>query len=186
MGFQLWINLQAKNKLMDPQYQEYKAEKIPVVDHHAARVKVISGEWEGVKGPILARTPAYYFDVELSKNGYFDLDIPTTWNAFIFVFEGNLVYNGSTEVHLEHVCVLGHQDTTHKFVGDAARFVLVAGEPINEPIAKYGPIVMNTQAEIQKGFQDYQQGTNGFEGAHEWVSKIRLLAKGKTPSELGM
>lgn len=86
MGFQLWINLQAKNKMIEPQYQEYKADKIPLVEHHAARVKVISGEWEGVKGPILARTPAFYFDVELHKNGHFELDIPPSWNAFIFVF----------------------------------------------------------------------------------------------------
>jgi len=86
LGFQLWVNLQAKNNMIEPVYQEFKADKIPLVEHDAARVKVISGEWEKVKGPIVAKTPAYYFDVELHKNGHFDLEIPSGWNAFIFVF----------------------------------------------------------------------------------------------------
>ncbi len=84
--------------MIQPNYQEYTADKIPLVQKEGARVKVISGEWEGVKGPILARTPTYYFDVELSENGHFDLDIPSTWNSFIFVFGGNIVYNDTVSV----------------------------------------------------------------------------------------
>jgi len=80
-----------------------------------------------VKGPIIARTPAYYFDVALNQNGHFNIDIPKTWNSYIFVFEGDIVYNGSTNVAHEHICVLDRETTVHSFVGDKSRFVLIAG-----------------------------------------------------------
>lgn len=83
--------------------------------------------------------------MELREDAQFSLDIPSTWNSFIFVFGGDeIIYNHETRVPLEHVCKLKRHLTTHHFSGKNGRFVLVAGQPINEPIVKYGPIVMNT------------------------------------------
>lgn len=84
----------------------------------------------------------------------------------------------------EQVCVLNKGVESHNFTGDKARFILIAGEPIHEPIAKYGPVVMNTHAEIEQAFRDFDQGKNGFEGAHQWSSKIKNLAKGYKPEDL--
>lgn len=113
-------------------------------------VKIIAGKWNGKTGPIYARTPAYYFDVKLLPKGSFDLPIPGHWNSFIFVHQGDLVYNNGTKVDTFSCCVLEKsgkaEEVLHRFRSEkGARFVLIGGQPLGEPIAQHGPFVMNTQ-----------------------------------------
>lgn len=189
LGFQLWINLESKNKMVEPAYQEYTSDKIEVFKGDGVEVKIISGKWEGKTGPIYARTPSYYFDVHVLPGGAFELPIPGEWNTIIFVYEGQVVYQDKELVDHMHCCLLGKsgkkEEARHRFSSEkGGRFVLIGGQPLNEPIAQHGPFVMNTQQEIQQAFRDYQQAANGFEGAHEWESKIKELSKGRKYEEL--
>jgi redox-sensitive bicupin YhaK (pirin superfamily) len=108
-GFQLWINLRKELKMIQPQYQEYKSNQLQIIELEKSTVKIISGEWKGKKGPILARTPTYYFDISLKEDGDFDIPIPKKWNTLVFVYEGKLNYtvNGKTrEIDEFYCCVL--------------------------------------------------------------------------------
>lgn len=113
--------------------------------------------------------------MSLQENADFEIPIPKKWNTLVFVYEGKLNYtvNGkSREIDEFHCCVLeqsGTDDIEHKFrASKNSKFVLIGGEPLNEPIIQHGPVVMNTKEEIYQAFEDYQQGKNGFEGSHEW------------------
>lgn len=140
------------------------------------KVKIIAGKWQGKTGPIYARTPSYYFDVNVLPGGTFDLPIPGNWNSIVFVYEGSILYQNKTTVEKDHCCVLdkSNNEIDHKFTSSSgAKFVLIGGLPLNEPIKQYGPFVMNNQEEIYQAFQDYQSGSNGFENANTWESKIK-------------
>jgi redox-sensitive bicupin YhaK (pirin superfamily) len=113
-------------------------------------VKIISGKWEGKTGPIYARTPSYYFDVHLLPGGIFELPIPGEWNSIIFVHEGAVHYQDKELVDHMYCCKLHKTGTkdefVHRFTSEkGARFVLIGGQPLNEPIVQHGPFVMNTQ-----------------------------------------
>ncbi len=154
-GFQLWINLPAEEKMSDPQYQEFAAAQIPTIDAEHARIKLISGEYGGQAGPITdPHTSVQYLDVSLAPGRDFNHVLEMGLTAFIYIFEG------SGEV-------AGHDVSTHTLVafepgerlsvkagGHAARFILVAGRPLKEPIVQYGPFVMNSEREIRQALDD--------------------------------
>jgi len=179
IGFQLWINLAEKDKLCDPQYQEIKKEKIPVFTKDNVTVKAIAGESLGGKGPIYARTPALFLDVSMEKNSKFEQLIPKGWNAFCFVHEGE-IFIGSEKKKAEiYSCAVLNKDDNETLLIESgeqpAKFILIAGLPLNEKIMQYGPFVLSNKADLMKAFDDFEAGENGFENAPGWQSKIKDL-----------
>lgn len=158
-GFQLWVNLPARLKMTDPRYQEVKADDIPEVKVNGARVKVIAGEYQGVKGPVkeIYADPEY-LDVFLSSGGEFKQFITPGHNAFIYLYEGSGLVSGE-EVSSTCLLVLGEGDNLEVNSREDMRFLLVSGKPLNEPIARHGPFVMNTREEIREALEDLRKGT---------------------------
>jgi len=159
-GFQLWVNLPAKDKMGEPKYQEFSAERIPrVALTEGVEVKVIAGRVGDVIGPVQQpATDPTYLDVALAADARFEHSIPAGHNAFAYVYEGEIAVDG-TMVGKGELLVFGPGDAV-RFSGQAAnsKLIVVAGRPIGEPVARYGPFVMNTQAEIMQAVQDYQAG----------------------------
>ncbi|CAD8088866.1 unnamed protein product [Paramecium sonneborni] len=179
-GFQLWINLQAKFKMVEPQYQEIKKELIPEAKQNGVLVRVIAGEALGVKGPIYTRTPAFFLDVKLNENSEFLQKIPLKWNSICYIYEGQGLFDGqnANQHQVVHLDINDKQEVLKVKTGQQkCHFIIIAGEPIDEPFVQHGPFVMNTKEEIQQAFQDYYDQKNGFEGAHSWKSKIQNLSK---------
>jgi redox-sensitive bicupin YhaK (pirin superfamily) len=159
-GFQLWLNLPAKEKMRDPWYADIPASDIPQIDlGGGSAAKLIAGEWNGVIGAGPERDIAPFFaDVTLAANGAVDVPVPAGHNGFIYVFEGDAVV-GTETLRKGQLGVLSLGDRLHiEAAGQDARFLVIAGKPLREPIAKYGPFVMNTQDEIRRAIQDYQSG----------------------------
>src|SRR5690606_17270479 len=148
-GFQLWINLPAKEKMSDPAYQEFSPEAIPVHRVDGASVRVLVGEFDGVRGPIEDPvTSVTYLDVELERSAVFEHVLPDGHAAFVNVFDGEAEIAGTT-LPRHHLAVLAKGDALRVESGEeGARFIVVAGRPIGEPVVQYGPFVMNTEAEI--------------------------------------
>lgn len=158
-GFQLWINLPASEKMSDPAYQEFSAAAIPEVTREGTRVRVLAGEFDGIRGVIDdPATDVLYLDVALSAHATFSLPLDRSRNAFVYVFEGSARLADDT-LAKHTLAVLGSGDTVDIGAGaEGARFILVAGRPIGEPVVQYGPFVMNSRAEIEQAMADYRDG----------------------------
>ncbi|XP_060129488.1 pirin isoform X2 [Zootoca vivipara] len=176
-GLQLWVNLRSSEKMIEPQYQELKKEEVPKPSQNGVSVSVISGEALGVKSKVYTRTPTLYLDFKLDKGAKHTQAVPKGWTAFIYTLFGN-VYVGPSDaqqkIEPHHTAVLDDGDCIQFENKDPemSHFVLVAGEPIKEPVVQHGPFVMNTQEEIQQAFDDFRNARNGFERATTWKSKI--------------
>lgn len=160
-GFQLWINLPAANKMDTPEYQEYDAAAFPVVETKDYRVKVLIGRFASAASPIVDDlTNVSYYDVQASAGGTFNHSLPEENNSFLYLFEGSGQLN-SRNLSLNTLVALGREDNSLAFTaGDnGARFILISGKPINEPIVQQGPFVMNTSQEIEQAMQDFQSNT---------------------------
>jgi redox-sensitive bicupin YhaK (pirin superfamily) len=180
-GFQLWANLPASLKMTNPRYQDVSGQDIPeVVDDDGTRVRVVCGDFWGVKGPVegVAADPRY-LDISVPAGVRKTLPVETTRHAFAYVFEGSGTFrdaSGPRPVRGEDASDSG------RFVTDDAgnrslvlfdrgdeitvqtgehgmRFLLVSGRPLEEPVAWYGPIVMNTQEELRQAFEEFRNGT---------------------------
>jgi redox-sensitive bicupin YhaK (pirin superfamily) len=159
-GFQLWINLPAAEKMRKPWYRDIPASEIPSLDiASGAKAKLIAGDWKGHKGPGPERqTAPFLADIELAANANADVPVPAGHAGFVYVFEGTLNVAGET-VRKNEIGVLSDGVSLAVAAGgEGARFLVVAGKPIREPIVKYGPFVMNTQDEIRRAILDYQSG----------------------------
>jgi len=163
-GFQLWINLPAREKMKPAAYRDIQPGEIPVVElAGGGRVKVIAGtlesEGRSTPGPIGGlTTDPRYFDVELPAGAAFAQAIPADHNAFVYAFEGSLVIGGRT-LPTQSAAFLSPGDRIEAAAGpQGARFILLAARPIGEPVVQYGPFVMNTRAEIEQAIRDYQRG----------------------------
>ncbi|MBI3777477.1 MAG: pirin family protein [Gammaproteobacteria bacterium] len=156
-GFQLWINLPAGEKMSDPQYQEFSAAHLPTIEHDGVRIKIISGEYAGRRGPIDdPHTQVQYLDVSLPPETPFTRRVDDNATVFLYPFEGNLLIGGTT-VETHALVVLGPGDEFAVTAGPrGARFILLGGRPLREPIVQYGPFVMNTEQEIRQAFEDYR------------------------------
>lgn len=160
-GFQLWVNLPAKDKMVAPQYQEFSADRIPeVAVDEGVRVKVIAGRVGEVEGPV--RQPATdptYLDIALDPGASFEHALPAGHSVFAYVYEGAVQPAGDDVVPRGDLLVFGAGDAVRFTAGGAAtRLILVAGRPLREPVARYGPFVMNTKEQIMQAFVDYQEG----------------------------
>ena len=159
-GFQLWINLPASEKMSDPAYQEFSSEKIPEAELDGARVRILAGEFNGTHGVIKdPSTDVLYLDIALTANQTFALPLNDTRRAFVYVFEGSATL-ADDSLNKHTLAVLGSGDTVTMTAGpEGARFILVAGKPLGEPVIQYGPFVMNTREEIEQAMADYRDGT---------------------------
>ncbi|HJS21052.1 MAG TPA: pirin family protein [Steroidobacteraceae bacterium] len=162
-GFQLWVNLPARDKLTTPRYQDIAPERIPELSLSGASVRVIAGELGGARGPVEApATEPVYLDVRLDAAGKFETQLPQTHSAFAYVYEGAIVIGDgdrAERVNRGELAVLSDGALLRAgAVEGAARFILVAGKPLREPVARYGPFVMNTESEIRQALLDLQAG----------------------------
>ena len=166
-GFQLWVNLPAAQKMATPRYQEFEPEEIPLERRSdGVEVKVIAGTTtEGTSGAVtdIAAAPLY-LDITIPAETTFYELIPQGHSAFIYVIKGPLYIHGenkTTAVTTDSMALLDSGERLEVSSDDAARFLLIAGRPFNEPVARYGPFVMNTEEEIQQAFTDYRAGHFG-------------------------
>lgn len=161
-GFQLWLNLPAKDKMIPAWYRDIPTGDIPEADVDGVKVRVIAGESHGVAGAIQRdATAPLYLDIHLPAGGRFEQPLPAGHNAFVYVYRGGLSIGG-TAVPVQRMAILANTPGTDGVVLDAGdtptRALLIAGRPLNEPIAQYGPFVMNTQAELRQAVEDFQNG----------------------------
>lgn len=174
-GLQLWVNLSAKDKMKEPRYQEFQCEDIEMVEKDGVEVRIIAGEAMGVRSPVYTETPTMFLDFTLTPGAQVHQHIPESWNSFVYVIEGEGFFGSSSSlpVTVHHILVLSAGDGLCVWNRSAKllRFVLIGGQPINEPIVQYGPFVMNTQEEIDQTIEDYQLCMNGFENAKHWKSQ---------------
>jgi|ERR1700733_278591 len=161
---QLWVNLPAAHKMSKPRYQGILSADIPHVElGSGAYARVIAGELKRVKGPARTFTPLNVFDVRLEARGTGKLSLPVGHNSAIVLLRGEVVVNGSST--LKGIAQLAHLSASGETVlleAKAQSLVLIlSGEPINEPVASYGPFVMNSQAELRQAAKDYRAGRMG-------------------------
>ena len=165
-GFQIWVNLPAKSKMTAPRYQDVRSETIPEIDgKDGAKIRVVAGTVGDVRGAVtdIAADPIY-LDVLVPPNSAYRERVARGHTAFAYVFQGKAVFPGpgreEVVVSAPRLVVLGDGDAIHVKTGaDHARFLLVSGKPLGEPIARYGPFVMNTKAEIEQALDDLRRGT---------------------------
>jgi hypothetical protein len=168
-GFQLWINLPARDKMTAPKYQEFGPEKIPSTDlGGGARVKVLAGRVAGVTGPIAQpATDPTYLDVELEAGASLSQPLASGHSAFLYVYEGSVrvgAGESAATVNTHELAVLTDGESVQlegrepPKDGRVSRAILVAGRPLKEPVAKHGPFVMSTREELVQAFEDYQAG----------------------------
>lgn len=167
-GFQLWVNLPAKLKMTRPKYQGISASEIPRVSvEGGAIVRVITGTAAETKGPVsgIAADPTY-LDVSLPAHSSFSQPIAEGHSAFGYVFEGEAEFDDQQRISHTRLVVFGDGDYVEIVTDESpVRFLLVSGKPLNEPIARYGPFVMNTRAEIEQALEDLRRGTFVYEGS---------------------
>ena len=172
-GFQLWVNLPAKDKMVPPRYQDTPPEKLPIATAHDGKVwvKVIAGESLGTKAVIETRSPMMYLDIHLQPGTVFEEIVPEDFNGFAYVWYGSGFFGDLREpVEFGQAGILGEgrEFRMEASADKELRVLLIAGKPLREPIAAYGPFVMNTAEEIQQAFADYQSGQLGsIQGASE-------------------
>jgi len=165
-GFQLWVNLPAKLKMTKPRYQDVRADRIPEIESKdGARIRVVAGRVDKARGAVsdIAADPTY-LDVLVPPQSAYRGRIERGHTAFAYVFEGRAKFPGPghEEVTVPHprLVVLGDGEEVRVTTGEeAARFLLVSGKPLHEPIARYGPFVMNTREEIEQALEDLRRGT---------------------------
>ena len=163
-GIQLWVNLPKAFKMTSPRYQTLVKEDIPVVDlgGGAGQLRVIAGTFRGVSGPAKTFSPVHLYDLRLTAGHQVDVALPEGFNSSLFVLRGQVVVNGAQHVGEVELALLGQRGerVTLEAKQDTTLLVL-SGQPIHEPVARYGPFVMNTRDEIIQAVHDYQAGKMG-------------------------
>jgi redox-sensitive bicupin YhaK (pirin superfamily) len=163
-GFQLWVNLPSADKMGAPRYQDIPPERIPqLTPADGVRVRVIAGRAGGTAGPVSGvATEPLYLDVALDARARYAVDPPAGHTAFAYVFEGGVAVGPSGDARAlgrGELAVLGPGERVDLAGGaGGGRLILVAGKPLGEPVARYGPFVMNTETQIREAFADYRAG----------------------------
>jgi len=160
-GFQLWINMPAKLKMDKPEYLYIDANKMSIHKDEEKKIKIIAGKFGDVEGPVKGHNvKPIYFDVELKKNKKFNFILPSSHNSFIYLINGEIKIGDKThdKVSGATLIILANGEKLNIKGNTNSKFLLISGEPIGEPIARGGPFVMNTKAEILQAVEDYQNG----------------------------
>lgn len=170
-GFQLWLNLPSHQKMCTPGYRDIQSEEVPELNTpEGVFVRVIAGQTHGVRGavhrpPAQYPTEPLYLDLHFSGKQTFSQPLPPRHNAFVYVYRGELEvlgHSGTTAVPLQHMAILTNEGDGVTLRGTpGTRALLIAGQPLGEPIAQYGPFVMNTHEELMQAVHDYQTGRLG-------------------------
>jgi len=168
-GFQLWVNLPAKLKMCEPDYQMLWAKDIPKYKSPDNKIEVviIAGEYGGLKASVNKSTPMTYLHVKLQKNASFQIPFPANYNCLVYVFEGTGWFGPADNKKKVESLTYGLFANEGNLIeaenqqDNTLEFLLIGGKPFNEPFAHHGPFVMNTQAELMQAFRDYQAGTFG-------------------------
>jgi quercetin 2,3-dioxygenase len=161
-GFQLWVNLPRRDKRMRPRYQDVKAAAIPVAENAdgKVRVRVLAGEALGKHAVIDTRTPIFYLHFSLQPGARHAQPAPADHNVFAYVVSG-AVESGGRTVHQGEMALFGPGDTVELSASEPADVLLIGGRPLREPVARYGPFVMNTREELMEAFSDFRSGRMG-------------------------
>jgi redox-sensitive bicupin YhaK (pirin superfamily) len=167
-GFQLWVNLPAKLKMSKPSYQEVGDRTIPEIAHGNAKIRIVAGKVGDVEGAIadIAANPTY-LDVTLPGKELFEYPAPRGHAVFTYVFRGEAVIDGRPIPSPKLVVFSDGDSVSIRAGADGTRFLLVSGKPLNEPVARYGPFVMNTREEIGQALSDLRRG------CFEWREEAR-------------
>jgi redox-sensitive bicupin YhaK (pirin superfamily) len=161
-GFQLWLNLPKKLKMIEPSYQDISAETIPVTTLSGVTAKIIGGEFNGVKGPGIAKYPVHYFDLTFDANAKFNFSVPADQNSMIYVISGSAqIGDDAKAVEPNHLALLDEGTEVQITAKQPLRCLFISAQKMNEPISRGGPFVMNTKEEIFQAFADYQSGKFG-------------------------
>lgn len=161
---QLWVNLPAKDKMTPPKYQaitnaEMGRVKLPL----GGEVEIIAGEFGGVKGPATTFTPVHLYNLKMKQGETVELSFPSGYTTALLAIEGSALLNSEEKLPLNNLAVFDQDGETLRVAAlEDGIFLLMSGEPLNEPIAQYGPFLMNTNAEIAQAVDDYQQGKFGY------------------------
>lgn len=157
-GFQLWLNLPRSLKMIEPSYNDISSHDIPVVNLSNGTLRVIAGSFQNIKGPGNPHTGMLYFDLNLNPNSNNNIKLEDNWNTFLYVYEGTAEIVGR-QINNGQMAVLSNKgDLSIRSLNSHLKCVIISGEPINEPVSRGGPFVMNTRAEILQAFQDYEEG----------------------------
>jgi redox-sensitive bicupin YhaK (pirin superfamily) len=162
-AIQLWVNLPQAHKMSAPAYQTLVNDAIPAIDLEggSGRLRVIAGTFRGRKGPARTCTPVELYDLQLQAGARFELTLPEGHNTSVFVLEGRVSVNSAVAGEAELVVSKGQGSQISLEANDHSRLLIMSGKPISEPIARYGPFVMNTKAELVQAVEDYQRGRMG-------------------------
>ena len=161
-GFQLWINMPAKLKMSKPDYIYINANEVKVYKDEDKKVKTIAGKFQNAEGPIKKHNvEPIYFDIELNKDKEFNFNLPSTHNSFIYLIKGEVKIGNQQHQKIENskLILLEMGEKLKVYGSTDAKFLLIAGKPIGEQIARGGPFVMNTKQEILQAVEDYHKGT---------------------------
>jgi len=158
-GFQLWVNLPSQRKMTAPRYQDIPAADVPTVTlADGVRVKLVAGTLDGNEGPVSGvDTEPFFFDVQLDSEASATLPTPESHNAFVYVFEGQ-VRVGDQVIFEKQIGLTDRASKLTLSADNAARCLVVGGKPLEEPVARYGPFVMNTEQELRQALVDFQSG----------------------------
>ena len=161
-GFQLWLNLPARAKMREPWYRDISSDEVPEWRADGVLARVIAGHSHGVDGAVQRETSMpLYLDIHLEPGARFEQPLPTSHNAFAYVYRGEAMV-AETLVQRQRMAILAQSadadGVSIQAGAEATRLILIAGQPLNEPIAQHGPFVMNTQQELMQAVQDYQAG----------------------------
>ena len=156
-GFQIWVNLPAKDKMMNPRYQDITADQSPTIDKDGVWARVIAGECLGIESSIDTVIPITYVHVKMESGATLDKTLDTELNGMVYVFKGEVSIEGKSVKDGSLALLSAGSEVTIE-AKESSEFLILAGPELNEPIARYGPFVMNTREEILQAIDDYQRG----------------------------
>ena len=162
-GFQIWLNVPGREKFSEPVTHIYQRANLPVVETPDYRLKVVMGDAFGMSSPVHTHTPVFYYHVTLNAGGRLDVPVHPQHNAFVHVIDGSVETEGRRSLTDQQLALYERGGDVLRFFAaeKAAEFLVLGGEPLNEPVVSYGPFVMNTRAQIEECFRNYRAGKMG-------------------------